>query len=195
MKRQKVNIIGTDVYFVVGIVIPTRRRGKTKDTCISADWWEIILPSTTHKKESTPKCIILPVMLFIFNLYTFIFSPLYMFEVKTGKKKNVIRRHEQTNWKDDKKFNGFLYFVCCSYFLYRLCSYSRRLIFPAFFCLFASFAWCKNFLINVLNFTRKKEQREESNLTYINDVLEQNHISRVFCYRSSIVNCRSGVKV
>lgn len=67
--------------------------------------------------------------------------------------------------------------------------------FQHFFCLFASFAWCKNFLINVLNFTRKKEQREESNLTYINDVLEQNHISRVFCYRSSIVNCRSGVKV
>jgi hypothetical protein len=72
-----------------------------------------------------------PVMLFIFNLHTFIFSSLYVWSQTNEQKMNVIRRHEQTNRKNDKKFNGFLYFsVCCSclFISLMLCSYDSFFI-------------------------------------------------------------------
>lgn len=101
-------------------------------------------------------------MLFIFNLHTFFFSSLHVWSQTNEQKMNVIRRHEQTNRKNDKKFNGFLYFfVCCSwFFLYRLCS--AHTFGSFFFSPSKTFSWkCQTY--EKLNFAEAREVSEVIN--------------------------------
>lgn len=103
------------------IVVSTR---DLQERATHIGWWEIILPST--KTVNSKKCLMVKplsserereyiprVMLFIFNLRAFIFP--FMFKVKRKKRTSFGDMSKQT--ENDKKFNGFLNFVCCSFYI------------------------------------------------------------------------------
>lgn len=130
--KVKLNISRTDVYFLAFIVVSTRHTGKA--THISTDEkssWHIHKKKVNFKMLYGEMCMniflysscIPPVMLFIFNLHTFIFSPLFMFEVEWTNKKwtSFGDMNKQTEKMTKSLMDFFTSSLAVVAFLYRLC--------------------------------------------------------------------------
>lgn len=101
---EKVNFSRTDVYFLDGIVIPTRRRGRPKTHAYRPTDEKSSCHQQHKKKEKKVNSKMHVIFfqsccLFLIFIHSFFFSPLYLFEVKTGKEKE---RHSET-WTNKQK--------------------------------------------------------------------------------------------
>lgn len=117
-KKQSTSAFA-DVYFLLGfIVIPTRLNRKVgyrlMRNHLAVNDEKNVNSELLYSEMHVPR-----VMLFIFNLHMF------SSYVWRQMKKNVIRRHEQTNRKMTKNLMDFLYIAGsrCSYFIFLLLSH------------------------------------------------------------------------